>query len=142
MTIFPRVLRVYLCVCVNYILGVCTCAYVHVTFYVSFYLCMCVFMLCSILSGSWHSRGNRSAMAWFGHLVGVRISGWVTPAVIPVASYSVLVVNNSVKCPTVLTYVHIPRVCLAHHNEVVEGDFLRPPRGLVLLYWVVKCHQE
>jgi len=36
---------------------------------------------------------------WFGHLVGLRNSGWVAPAVIPVASSSVLVVNNSVQVP-------------------------------------------
>jgi len=42
----------YICVCVNCILGVCTGACVHVSFFVSFYDCMCVFMLCSILEGS------------------------------------------------------------------------------------------
>jgi len=39
----------YICVCVDCILGVCTSAYVHVTFFVSFYVCICVVMLCSIL---------------------------------------------------------------------------------------------
>ena len=39
----------YICVCVNCILGVCTSFYVHVTFFVSFYECVCVFMLCLIL---------------------------------------------------------------------------------------------
>jgi len=53
----------YICVCVNCILGVCTGACVHVSFFVSFYDCMCVFMLCSILEGRWHSRGNSGAMA-------------------------------------------------------------------------------
>jgi len=43
------VCHVYLSVFVNCILGVCTSAYVHVFFLVSFYVCMCVFMLCLIL---------------------------------------------------------------------------------------------
>ena len=65
-------------------------------------LCMCV---CACLCCVQFSKeagiveatvGNGS---WFGHLAGVTISGWVTPAVIPVASSSVLVVNNSVQVP-------------------------------------------
>jgi len=60
--LFVCALHVYLCACELYP-GVCTGACVHVSFFLSFYVCMCVFMLCSILEGSWHSRGNSSATA-------------------------------------------------------------------------------
>jgi len=43
------VCHVYLCVYVDCILDVRTSAYVHVSFFVSFYMCMCVFALCLIL---------------------------------------------------------------------------------------------
>jgi len=46
--VFVCVYRVHLCVYVDCILSVRTSAYVHVSFFVSFYVCMCMFMLCSI----------------------------------------------------------------------------------------------
>ena len=56
---------------------------VPVYFFVSFYVCMCVSMLCSILSGKWHSRDNSSAMA-----VGLAtLLEWGLAAVWPLQSF-------------------------------------------------------
>jgi len=94
--LFVCVLHVYLCVCELYP----WCMYGCLCVSLCLFMCACVCLCCvrffkgaGIVEATVAQRQLVWPPCW------MRISGWVTPAVIPVASSSVLVVNNSVPVP-------------------------------------------